>query len=65
MTPCTQCHTAAQHPHSGLYNFACVQCCARLVSSTKPDKAKASAMLGSIARFKPSPPRPAILAALR
>lgn len=62
---CSQCHTATQRPQSGLYNFSCVQCCARLVATTKPDKAKAKAMLEAIARFKPSPPRPTILAALR
>lgn len=62
--PCTQCQTASANPLSGVYNFACAPCCARLVASTRPDKAKAAAMLSAIARFKNSPHRASIIGLL-
>jgi len=37
----------------------------RLVGSTRPDKAKAGAMLYAIARFKPAPQRDQILQVLQ
>lgn len=64
MTPCKQCQTASINPLCGVYNFACAPCCARLVATTRPDKAKASAMLAAIARFKTSPHRSVIVGLL-
>lgn len=64
MSECTQCHTASQRSHSGVYNFACAHCCARLVATTRPDRDKAAAMLAAIARFEKAPPRSEIIGLL-
>ena len=64
MTQCKQCQVASVLPHCGVYSFACAQCCARLVATTRPDKAKAAAMLEAIARFKTSPHRSVIVGLL-
>lgn len=64
MTECKQCNSASLNPLCGVYNFACVRCCARLVATTRPDKARAAAMLQAIARFKQSPPRSEIVGLL-
>lgn len=61
---CKQCTAASARRISGVYNFACAACCARLVATTRPDKARAGAMLAAIARFKQSPPRAVILGLL-
>lgn len=58
---CRQCQTASARPHSGAYNFACVQCCARLVLSTHPNKQQAGVMLAAIARFDGAPSRKSVL----
>jgi hypothetical protein len=48
----------------GLYQLTCAHCCARLVASTRPDKAKASTMLAVIARQLGAPTRAEVLALL-
>ena len=64
MTQCAQCQATSRNPLCGAYNFGCVKCCVRLVESTRPDKARAAAMLEAIARFKGSPPRSEIVGLL-
>lgn len=58
---CTNCTTALTAKHWGGYDFACVQCCARLVLSAHPNKALAAGHLAAIARFPQSPKRAAVL----
>jgi len=58
---CAACLATASNPRAGRYNFACVQCCARLVASTHPSKHQAHVMLAAVARFPASPSRQAIL----
>lgn len=62
---CKQCESSKQRPHSGAYSFKCVDCCCRLVLSTKPDKQKAAAMLAAIERFPGNPGRERILECVR
>lgn len=62
---CQACESSEQRPHCGLYQFQCLECCARLVLSAHPDKRQASAMLAAIARFKDAPGRDAILECVR
>jgi hypothetical protein len=50
--------------HCGLYSLTCTACCARLVASTRPDKAKALTMLAVIARQPGAPTRAEVLALL-
>jgi len=50
---------------SGLGSFACLQCCARLVLSARPNKVAAQAMLAAIARHPDAPGRAEILACAR
>lgn len=57
--------SSASRPHSGAYNFRCLQCCARLVVSTHPDKHQAKVMLAAIARFERAPAREDVLACVR
>jgi len=46
---------------SGMYDLKCVECCARLVISTRPSKPRASAMLAAIERINDAPSRDVIL----
>lgn len=51
------------HPRS-VYDLTCLDCCARLVLSARPDKAKAGAMLAVIERMPGSPARAEVLEAV-
>ena len=55
---CPQCESSKQRQHSGAYSFKCVECCARLVASTYPNRQAAAAMMvvvkRNIARFAPT-----------
>lgn len=46
---------------SGHYDFKCLDCCARLVLSTKPDKDKAKSILAAIGRYTTAPSKKLIL----
>lgn len=59
------CPYCIAQPPSGLGSFACLQCCARLVLSARPNKVAAEAMLAVIARHPDAPGRDAILACVR
>lgn len=58
---CPACESSKQRPHSGAYSFKCVECCCRLVLSTRPDKRLAASMLAAIERFPDNPGRERIL----
>ena len=62
---CKQCESSKQQPHSGAYSFKCVECCSRLVLSTRPDKRLAASMLAAIERFPDNPGRERILESVR
>ena len=62
---CPQCESSKQRPSSGAYSFRCVQCCARLVLSTHPNKRHAATMLAAIDRFPGNPGRDAVLECVR
>jgi hypothetical protein len=59
---CPACESSKQRPHTGVYHFQCLECCARLVASTYPSKRHAAAMLAAIERFPQSPGRAEVLA---
>lgn len=61
MTACQSCESSKQLRASGVYQFRCLTCRARLVLSVSPDKNKAKAMLAAIARFPEAPAREDIL----
>lgn len=63
--PCSACESSKHRPHSGAYRMQCLQCCARLVLSTHPNKQAAAGMLAAIARFPDAPGRDAILESVR
>ena len=62
MSDCPQCAAATSMPHSGDYRASCLDCCARLVRSARPDRRMASALLAAIVRLPGSPNRGEILA---
>lgn len=62
---CKQCESSNGRRTHGAYNLNCLDCCARLVASTRPDKAKAAAMLHAIARNREAPKRADILARVK
>lgn len=62
---CTPCESFKTRQQRGTYNLNCLDCCARLVASTRPDKTKAAAMLHAIARNKLAPKRADILARMQ
>lgn len=51
--------------YPGLYDVKCLDCCVRLVMSTKPDKQLAAAMLQSIEMFPGAPKRSEILSKIK
>lgn len=55
---CPACESSRQRPLGGLYRMQCLECCARLVASTYPNRQAAAAMMvvikRSIARFAPT-----------
>lgn len=59
---CKHCLTASTRPHSGAYDFGCLECCARLVLTTRPSIEQRTAMLAAISRFPGAPSRTEILA---
>ena len=52
---CQACESSKQQRHSGAYHLSCLECCARLVASTYPNRQAAAAMMlvvkRNIARF--------------
>lgn len=48
---CTACASSLRQPHSGAYRLHCLDCCARLVLSTRPSLEHAAGMLEAIRRF--------------
>lgn len=58
---CPACESSKQRPNSGMYHFSCLECCTRLVLSTRPNKAAAAGMLAAIERFPGNPGRERIL----
>lgn len=48
---CTACASSLRQPHSGAYRLHCLDCCARLVLSTRPSREHAAGMLEAIRRF--------------
>jgi len=48
---CTACASSLQQSHSGAYRLHCLDCCARLVLSTRPSREHAAGMLEAIRRF--------------
>lgn len=61
---CKSCEAYGKNPLSGQYHFSCLECCTRLVLSTRPNKAAAAGMLAAIARFPGNPGREQILASV-
>ena len=57
---CMSC-VARSGKNGGDYHVHCIECCAALVASTRPDKNRAAAMLAAIERIKGAPSRDAIL----
>lgn len=55
------CKECAGRQSQSIYQTSCLTCCARLVATTRPDKALAMAMLAAIERNKDAPKRAAIL----
>lgn len=41
----------------GMYHLGCLECCARLVMTTRPSKPRAGTMLAAIARYRGAPER--------
>ena len=64
MSDCPQCARAAHRPHAGDYQARCLDCCARLVRSARPDRRMASALLAAVARMPGAPDRAEVIAHL-
>jgi len=58
---CLPCEKAKSGQTTGLYSMHCLDCCARLVLSTHPNRELAAAMLAAIERNPESPSRAAVL----
>ena len=58
---CKSCEAYGKNPLSGQYHFSCLECCTRLVLSTRPDKRQAAIMPAAIERFPGNPGRERIL----
>jgi hypothetical protein len=62
---CQACQARASNPHSGRYQFKCLECCAALVRSARPDKRHAGSLLAAIALHRDAPSREEILERLK
>lgn len=62
---CESCQTKKTNPKSGRYRFGCLQCCARLVASARPNRKAQDAMLAAIAMSREAPNRDEILSELK
>ena len=62
---CPSCKKHSMNALSGAYHFGCLDCCTRLVLSTRPNKAAAAGMLEAIARYPQNPGRERILESVR
>ena len=62
---CDACAHASARPICGIYRVQCAECCARLVLSAYPGKARAAGMLAAIERCPGSPGRGLVLASVR
>lgn len=55
---CSACESFGRRPSGGQYRMQCLECCARLVASTYPNRQAAAAMMvvvkRNIARFAPT-----------
>lgn len=47
---CPACESSRQRPPGGLYRMQCLECCARLVASTYPNRKAAAAMMVVVKR---------------
>lgn len=65
MMDCKICASTPEGQLCGVYDFNCVACCARLVASARPSRARQEGMLAAIAKFKKSPKRDEILEFLK
>lgn len=65
MTLCKQCEKTKINPLAGVYSFACLECCTRLVLSAYPSKPHAAYMLAAIERFRGNPGRDKVLESVR
>lgn len=57
---CRNCEQAKIKNH-GLFDFACIDCCARLVASARPSRVHQESMFCAIERFKGAPSREEVL----
>ena len=65
MSDCPQCAAATSMTHSGDYRASCIECCARLMRSARPNRRMASVLLAAIARLPGAPDRADILAHMK
>lgn len=64
--PCRPCTLSKKQKHYGEYRLKCLQCCIRLVNSTRPDRAnKAEQMLAAIDMVRDAPSRDAVIKELK
>ena len=49
----------------GVYDLACLDCCARLVMSAHPDRRAAGMLMAAIERYKGAPARADVVRAVR
>lgn len=62
---CDCCAARARDRLSGVYQYACLECCAALILSTGPDRGRAKPILAAIARYKAAPNRANIFCRLK
>lgn len=62
---CPACASSTSPQTSGVYEAACLDCCARLVLSAHPNKRQAMALMAAIERFPMAPSRADVLARVR
>jgi hypothetical protein len=58
---CEHCKKACVNEWHGGYDFGCVECCARLVISARPNKRLQESMLAAISGYAKSPSRGSII----
>jgi len=65
MESCPACEKRLKQGLTGHYDASCLECCARLVKTTRPLRVQAECMLGFIERFASAPLRKDILRRLK
>ena len=61
---CDCCTRVLANPLTGWFNLRCLQCCCRLIESTRPSVEQREAMFSAIARVRSAPARREIAARL-